>query len=529
MAHKPRVWGLKWQNFLALTLAGIINAFGVTMFLAPVRLFDSGISGTSMLISQYAPPWCSLSLMLVVLNIPIFLLGLRREGKAFTLYSIYAVAVYSVAAWLITDILPVDVTIASPLAQTDLFLCAIFGGMISGVGSGLTVRYGGAIDGIDVLGVLFAKQLGLSLGSFVMAYNVLLYIICGIVLGSWILPLYSIVTYAAASKTVDFCVEGLDRSKAAFIITARPEAVCQALSDAFENGITTLNAKGYYSGTEKTMIYFVLNRFQIGKMKNLVHTQDPQAYIAINDVADIFPATNLGGQNIHETMEKGEKMGKLIVIEGTDGSGKSTQFRLLTQRLEQEQVAFQKLVFPQYSEESSALIRMYLGGEFGDKPSDVNAYAASAFYAVDRYASYKKVWGQWYEQGGLVLSDRYTTSNAVHQASKEPAERRGEFLKWLYEFEYDRLGLPRPDLVIYLDVPTDFTERLLRGREQQTCTKADIHEKDTAYLTVCRETGRAAAKYYGWKVINCVKDGQMRPLEDIHQEIYQAVRACMEG
>lgn len=158
-------------------------------------------------------------------------------------------------------------------------------------------------------------------------------------------------------------------------------------------------------------------------------------------------------------------MGKLIVIEGTDGSGKSTQFRLLTQRLENENIAFQKIVFPQYSEPSSALIRMYLGGEFGTNPSDVNAYAASTFFAVDRYASYKKVWGQWYEQGGLVVCDRYTTSNAVHQASKEPEDRRQEFLKWLYDFEYDRLGLPRPDLTLYLDVPTDFTEQLLRHRE----------------------------------------------------------------
>ena len=131
-------------------------------------------------------------------------------------------------------------------------------------------------------------------------------------------------------------------------------------------------------------------------------------------------------------------MGKLIVIEGTDGSGKSTQFRLLTQRLENENIAFQKIVFPQYSEPSSALIRMYLGGEFGTNPSDVNAYAASSFYAIDRYASYKKIWGQWYEQGGLVICDRYTTSNAVHQASKEPEDRRQEFLKWLYDFEYDR-------------------------------------------------------------------------------------------
>ena len=221
-------------------------------------------------------------------------------------------------------------------------------------------------------------------------------------------------------------------------------------------------------------------------------------------------------------------MGKLIVIEGTDGSGKSTQFRLLSEHLVQDGVGFKHIVFPRYSEESSALIRMYLGGQFGDKPSDVNAYAASAFYAVDRFASYKMDWGKWYEEGGLVLSDRYTTSNAVHQASKEPAEKQGDFLGWLYDFEYDKLGLPRPDLTIYLDVPTDFTEKLLRHREADTNTKADIHEKDMQYLATCRQTGRNAAAYYGWTVIQCVHDGSMRSIEDIHEEIYRHVKNCLE-
>ncbi len=221
-------------------------------------------------------------------------------------------------------------------------------------------------------------------------------------------------------------------------------------------------------------------------------------------------------------------MGKLIVIEGTDGSGKSTQFKLLTQRLEKENRRFQKLVFPQYSEPSSALIRMYLGGEFGRSPSDVNAYAASAFYAVDRYASFKKVWGDWYDQGGLIVSDRYTTSNAVHQASKEPEEQQKAFLKWLYDFEYDKLGLPAPDLVIYLDVPTDFTESMMRRREADTNTTADIHEQDMDYLATCRRTGKMAAAYYGWTMIQCVNDGKMRSIEDIHEEIYRHIAACLE-
>ena len=221
-------------------------------------------------------------------------------------------------------------------------------------------------------------------------------------------------------------------------------------------------------------------------------------------------------------------MGKLIVIEGTDGSGKSTQFKKLTDRLAAEGKAFQQLEFPQYSEPSSALIKMYLGGEFGHKPSDVNAYAASAFYAVDRYASYKKVWGQWYENGGLVLSGRYTTSNAVHQASKEPEENQAAFLQWLYEFEYGKLGLPAPDLVIYLDVPISFTEKMMRRREADTNTSADIHEQDLNYLTTCRRAGKAAAEFYNWTVIQCVENDEMRSIEDIHEEIYRHVAACLE-
>ena len=221
-------------------------------------------------------------------------------------------------------------------------------------------------------------------------------------------------------------------------------------------------------------------------------------------------------------------MGKLIVIEGTDGSGKSTQFRLLTQHLEQEGRDFRRLVFPRYSEPSSALIRMYLGGEFCTDPSDVNGFAASAFYAVDRYASYKQDWGKWYEAGGLVIDDRYTTSNAVHQAAKLREEDRAQFLDWLYDFEYCKLGLPEPDLVIYMDVPTDFTERLMRHREQDTNTTADIHEKDSSYLATCRATGRQVAKSWNWTVVNCVRDGEMRSIEDIHDEVCRLINACLE-
>lgn len=279
---------LRWKNFAALTVAGIVNAFGVTMFLYPVHLYDSGISGTSMLLAQVTPGFLPLSAFLILLNVPLFLFGWRRQGRNFTIYSIYAVAVYSLMAFLISDVLPIDVSAASPLAQTDLLLCALFGGLISGVGSGLTIRFGGAIDGVEVMAVIFAKRLGLTVGSFVMIYNVALYIVCGVILDSWILPLYSIVTYAAALKAVDFVVEGLDRSKAATIITTRPDAVCAVLGERFGTGMTRIAAQGGFSKADTTMIYFVVNRFQIGQMKDIVHRLDPAAYISITEVADVF-------------------------------------------------------------------------------------------------------------------------------------------------------------------------------------------------------------------------------------------------
>ena len=222
-------------------------------------------------------------------------------------------------------------------------------------------------------------------------------------------------------------------------------------------------------------------------------------------------------------------MGKLIVIEGTDGTGKSTQFALLTKRLQNENVSFRRLQFPQYLEPSSALIRMYLNGEFGENPNDVNAYAASTFYAVDRFASYQRVWKNDYASGGLILSDRYTTSNAVHQAGKVPPEEREEFFRWLYDFEFGKMGLPKPDLVLCLDMPVELAEELMRRREAQTNTHADIHERDEAYLYQCRQMAAEAAKFYGWKVVPCAVNGALRSIEDIHEELYNCVKKCLEG
>ena len=279
---------IKIKNIIMLTIAGFINAFGVTVFLAPVKLYDSGISGTAMLLSQITPDWCSLSVFLLLLNIPLFIFGYKKQGGLFTLYSLYTVMIYAFGAWLITDVLPIDVSLASPLAGTDLLLCALFGGLISGVGSGITIRYGGAIDGIEVMSVVFAKKIGITVGTFVMIYNVCLYVLCGIVINSWILPLYSIVTYAAGLKTIDFIVEGIDRSKAAMIITTKPDEISEILMTEFECGTTKISIKGGYSNSDMTMVYFVLDRFQISKMREIVHAIDEKAYITISEVADVF-------------------------------------------------------------------------------------------------------------------------------------------------------------------------------------------------------------------------------------------------
>lgn len=222
--------------------------------------------------------------------------------------------------------------------------------------------------------------------------------------------------------------------------------------------------------------------------------------------------------------------GKLIVLEGLDGSGKATQAKLLAEHLAAQGIPVQKITFPDYASDSSALVKMYLAGQFGQHPDDVNAYAASSFYAVDRYASYKTSWGSFYEQGGVIIADRYTTSNAVHQSSKVPEGERPAFFQWLFDFEYHRLGLPEPDLVLYLDMPTDRAVAMLRQREAATHTHGDIHETDSAYLAACRQAALEAAALYGWKTIPCLDPaGNLRSIDEIHGDIWQAAAPLLYG
>lgn len=212
-------------------------------------------------------------------------------------------------------------------------------------------------------------------------------------------------------------------------------------------------------------------------------------------------------------------MGKLIVIEGLDGSGKSTQLELLPQNLLKQGIESKTVSFPDYDSDSSALVKMYLGGKFGNRPDDVNAYAASLFYAVDRFASYKTAWGEYYNQNGVIVSGRYTTSNAVHQTSKMPENEWKDFLDWLYDLEYNKVGIPKPDKVIFLDMPVEVSQKLLSTRYKGDEAKKDIHESDTAYLDKCRKAAMFTASYSGWTIISCSKDGEARTIEDISNDI----------
>ncbi len=275
---------LRLPNFFFLTVAGIINAVGVTLLLAPAGMYDGGFSGTSILLGQVTP--LDMSFYLIILNVPFFLFGLKKLGGAFIVYSLYAVAVYSVFSYLFQNVFGIDFSNGSPIAGDDLLLCSVFGGVISGIGSGLTIRSGGAIDGVEVTAVVFAKKIGMTVGSFVMSYNVILYVIAGIVTKGWVAPLYSVVAYTVGLKAVDFIIDGFDKAKSAFIITDRHDEVADALAEEFGRGVTSIDATGHFSQTKKTVLFCVVNRFEVGKLKSIVSNIDPSSFLVINDVSD---------------------------------------------------------------------------------------------------------------------------------------------------------------------------------------------------------------------------------------------------
>ena len=285
---------LKAVNFIGLTLAGIINAVGVCLFLSPLNVYDGGFSGTSVLLSRYLG--LAQAIFLLILNIPFYFIGRKKIGWEFLIYSLYAIGIYSLGSFLINEVIFTGgfEEIGSPIVGKEIVLAAIFGGLLSGVGSGLVIKFGGALDGVEVMAVIMHKKLGVSVGTFVMIYNAILYVVAAVVASvmsgenEWTIALYSIIAYYVGLKTIDFIVEGVEKGKAAMIITENPRKLSERLSRELKRGITLWDSTGYYSGADKKMLYVVVNRFEIAKLKAIVKELDPKAFVSIMEVSEIM-------------------------------------------------------------------------------------------------------------------------------------------------------------------------------------------------------------------------------------------------
>lgn len=283
---KEQLRQLKWYNFIILLCAGIINAVGVGLFLVPSALLDGGISGTSFLLNFVTN--VDMSIFLISLNLPFFLVALKKQGLKFFIYSIFAIGVYALTLWLFQSVFKLcgeDMN-QSPITN-DIFLAAVFGGLISGVGSGLTIKVGGSVDGIEALSVMVSKKIGLTVGQFIMVYNIIIFTIAGFVIG-FNAPLYSIVAYAIGVKVVDGIVEGINKSKMVLAVTEKSDEIALELSKAMGKGVTLINARGYYSSADKVVLYFIVNRFQINKLKNIIKEVDPNAFVTISEVSEMI-------------------------------------------------------------------------------------------------------------------------------------------------------------------------------------------------------------------------------------------------
>lgn len=287
---------LKWSNFFFLTIAGIINAIGVGIFLIPVSILDGGLSGTSFFLSSLTKGTLNTSVFLLILNFPFFIFGIKKIGKNFLIYSLYAILIYSIFLFIIQKYILKKSTI-SPIIKEDRLLGAIFGGLFSGIGTGTVIRFGGTLDGIEVLAVVVAKKIGLTVGKFVMIYNIIIYSISAIVNKSWQISLYSIITYSVGLKAVDFIVEGLDKGKSIVIITDKCEEMAKTLSEELGRGITILDAHGYYSNIKKSMIYCVVNRFEITRLKKIIKIVDEKSFITISEVSEIYGRNKIEFRN----------------------------------------------------------------------------------------------------------------------------------------------------------------------------------------------------------------------------------------
>ncbi len=311
----------KVKNFLLLFVAGVVNAAGVTLLLLPSNFYDSGLSGVSMLVLQLLPAgarrYIQLWIPLLLLNAPIFLFAMKKQGVEFTLYSLFAIMIYSLTSLVFEQVIPMYVhdffSKGSPIGGGEKIICAIFGGLLSGIGSGMAIRFGGTMDGMESLAVMFAKKLNLTVGNFVLIFNVFLYALIGVLAFAGVIPnsgasdftpaLYSIVAYFVASKAVDFISDGLDQAKGALIITSKYDELCRALSDEFGRGLTVIDGRGYYSKTQKEIIYCVINRFQVAKLREVVSLWDPMAFVTLMDITDVI-GTSIKYSRVNEKFLK---------------------------------------------------------------------------------------------------------------------------------------------------------------------------------------------------------------------------------
>lgn len=284
MSKRKLKMPIEWWRIIGLVFAGAINALGVVSFLLPSGILDSGISGLSLLLANQTP--LNISIYIACINLPFFLIGLKKQGFKFILCSLIAIASYSLCSFLFTEIAKLD-EIMIEAVEHDMFLCAVFGAVISGIGSGLTIKFGGAIDGIEVMAVIFAKKVSLTVGQFVMVFNVILYTVACFILKDFKVGLYSIVTYAIGLKIVDFVVDGFDKGKGCIVITDHAEKVAEAISARMGRGITLINSKGYFSGADKTMMYCVVNKFEVNRLKNIISEVDPTAFVTISEISEV--------------------------------------------------------------------------------------------------------------------------------------------------------------------------------------------------------------------------------------------------
>lgn len=281
---------LEWWRLLTLLLAGAINAFGVVAFLFPSGIIDSGISGLSVLLARLTP--ASIAIFIICINLPFFAFGFKRMGLKFIVCSGIAIASYALFSYIFDSLINLD-AIMFKAVREDMLLCTIFGSVISGTGSGLTIKMGGAIDGIEVTAVVFAKKLSLTVGQFVMIFNVILYVTACFLLKDFQIGLYSIIAYAIGLKAVDFIADGFDKGKGVIVITEKSDVVAEALSAELGRGVTILNARGYYSGTDKTMLYCVVNRFEVSRLKATITSTDPSAFVTISDISEVLSESGI--------------------------------------------------------------------------------------------------------------------------------------------------------------------------------------------------------------------------------------------